>query len=309
MRFQRSALFVFSFFIITGTAIAISTHTPQAYQQLWRTWALVPFIIIGLSLTLFLYLLGVYRLFKYIPEFRKSLFYFLAGWSALAFALISPLHSWGKILFSAHMAQHEILMLVAAPLMVLSRPLAPLLYALPLGWAARLNRTAHRGLLKRIWDFAVIPFVAALLFAITLWTWHIPFLFEAAIQSEFIHAIQHLTFFLTASLFWWAIIHGRERMTGYGFAAALMIATAIHCSLLGALLTFADSPWYPSHAHASPGWGLTPVRDQNLAGLVLWIPAGLIYTLASLALLAAWVRQSERRVAGWERKTHGALWR
>src|SRR5437868_8834822 len=160
------------------------------------------------------------------------------------------------------MTQHEILMLVAAPLLVLGRPLVPFLWALPRGWAKQLARWSKGNVWSSSWHGLTNPFVAWVLHAVVLWTWHIPVLFQATLQSEWVHALQHASFLVSALLFWWAVIHGRQRALGFGLAVLYMFTTALHSGLLGALLTFANSLWYPAYADRTKAWGLTPLEDQ-----------------------------------------------
>src|SRR6185369_9418238 len=115
---------------------------------------------------------------------------------ALFVALVSPLHAWGSVLFSAHMTQHEVLMLVAAPLLVLGRPLIAFLWALPLNWSRRLGNIAKIPAINRLWRALTIPLVAWLVHAVALWVWHIPALFDATLHSETVHTFQHLSFLL-----------------------------------------------------------------------------------------------------------------
>ena len=109
------------------------------------------------------------------------------------------------------------------------------------------------------------------------------------------HAAQHASFLGSALLFWWALIHGKHRTIGYGLAVLYMFTTALHSGLLGALLTFARSVWYPSYLQTTEAWGVTALEDQQLGGLIMWIPAGLVYIIAGLALFAGWLREAERR--------------
>jgi putative membrane protein len=140
------------------------------------------------------------------------------------------------------------------------------------------------------------PLVAWLIHAVVLWTWHLPVLFQATLNNEFVHALQHTTFVLSALLFWWAILHGRDRAIGFGAAVIYMFTTALHSGLLGALLTFSRTVWYPVYNGSTESWGLTPLEDQELGGLIMWIPAGVVYIIAGLALFAGWLRESELRV-------------
>jgi cytochrome c oxidase assembly factor CtaG len=198
------------------------------------------------------------------------------------------------------MVQHELLMALAAPLLVLGRPLIPMLWALPMRWRRRLGGWAKAAPVQGGWRWATAPFAAWLLHAAALWLWHLPGPYQATLASEAMHTLQHASFLGTGLLFWWALVHGREGRMGYGAAVFYLFATAMHSGGLGALLTFAPSPWYPAYGGSAQAWGLTALEDQQLAGLIMWIPAGLVYVVAGLILLAAWMREAERRAARWQ---------
>lgn len=217
---------------------------------------------------------------------------FWCGWWTLVVALVSPLHPWGRVLFAAHMVQHELLMVVAAPLLVLGRPIVALMFALPRGDARSLARTVRTPGWQRCWRVITQPLVAWALHAVALWVWHVPRFFEATLTSDFIHHLQHASFFGSALLFWWALIHARAGLRGFGLGVLYLFTTMLHTGALGALLTFADALIYPAYAAPAAVWSLTAREDQQLGGLIMWIPAGLIYVAAALALFAGWLRQS-----------------
>jgi putative membrane protein len=219
---------------------------------------------------------------------------FVAGWLALAVALVSPLHRLGGILFSAHMAQHELLMAVAAPLLVLGRPLVPFVWALSMTWRRTVGSWAAVAPVRGTWELLTLPLVAWTLHAAAIWLWHAPPLFEATLRSELIHTLQHLSFLGSGLLFWWALLRGREGRTGRPVAVLYLFTTSLHTSLLGALLTFSARLWYPLYAPSAAAWGLTPLEDQQLAGLIMWVPAGLVYLIATLAISASWLKETER---------------
>ena len=288
-----------------GTLALFHEGKPHNWHDLARAWSLEPFVLIGLALSAILFVVGLRRLWRESPK-RRSIkpweaLCFGAGWLALFVALVSPVHAWGRVLFSAHMTQHEILMLVAAPLLVLSRPLLPFIWALPLKWSRRAGQISKTRVFARVWQLLTIPFIAWLVHAIALWTWHIPNLFETVLHNEWVHTAQHLSFFVSALLFWWALIHGPRGVMGYGAAVLYVFTTSVHSGVLGALITFAGTVWYPSYLGLTGSWGLTPLEDQQLGGLIMWIPAGLVYIVAGLALLAGWMREAELRVAKRER--------
>jgi putative membrane protein len=222
---------------------------------------------------------------------------FAAGWLSLGVALVSPLDRLSDILFSAHMAQHELLMVVAAPLLVLGRPFLPVLWALPAPARDAVGAWVRHPAVRGTWGWITAPFAVLALHATAVWVWHAPLLFEAALRSETVHAFQHLCFFWTAALFWWSMVQGGYGRLGYGLAVLFVFATAVHTSVLGALLTFASVLWYPMYAGRSADWGVPALQDQQLAGLYMWVPSGLTFLVLGLALFAAWIGEAERRVA------------
>jgi putative membrane protein len=272
---------------------------PHNWHDLWRTWGWEPVVLTSLALSAYLYIGGVRMLWRAAATGRGVRRWeaacFAGGWLALFIALVSPLHPWGRVLFSAHMTQHEVLMLVAAPLFVLSRPLVPFLWALPVAWARKVGGWGKLSAVQSAWSALTNPLVAWAVHAVALWVWHVPALFDATIGSELVHTLQHLSFFLSALLFWWAIVNGRQGLMGYGAATLYLFTTSLHSGLLGALITFATNVWYPAYLTTTETWGLTPLEDQQLGGLIMWIPAGLVYIVAGLMLFAGWLRESEVR--------------
>jgi putative membrane protein len=216
-----------------------------------------------LAIALVLYGLGLRNLWRKGGigrgiSIRHALYFFL-GWLVVALALWSPLHHYAERLLWVHMVQHEALMVIAAPLLVLGRPLE--------AWSWALRRGA------RIPHFFSDPLFAWGLHAASVWLWHAPAFFEAAVASEWLHLAQHAGFFLPAALFWWAVL-GRDARP---LAALLaLFTTMLHTGALGALMTFARAPWYAGYT----------LEDQQLAGLVMWVPAGLAYPLAALMLVS-----------------------
>jgi putative membrane protein len=281
-------------------ARAVSAHggRPHTPHDLLTTWGLEPVVLVSLALAGWLYARGVRRLWNESAPGqgirRWEAWAYAGGWLALFVALVSPLHPMGRVLFSAHMTQHEILMLVAAPLLVLGRPVIAFLWALPQNWR-RLGQMSKQSWFAGTWRWLTLPLVAWAVHAVALWAWHVPALFEATLDDEWVHTAQHLSFLLSALLFWWAVIHSRRRLMGYGAAVLYVFTTSIHSGALGALITFAGSLWYPAYQETTASWGLTPMEDQQLGGLIMWVPAGLVYIFAGLMLFAGWLRESEAR--------------
>lgn len=240
---------------------------------------------------------------------RRALL-FAFGWLALVGAAVSPLHQAGARSFTAHMLEHEIMMLAAAPFMVLAEPLAVILWAFPAPARRAIGRLTHARAVQGPWRTLTDPVVSTLLQAAALWLWHAPALFDRALASEGWHAAQHLSFLVSALLFWSAMLHGRERGAGYGPATLCLFATSVVSGALGAFMALSQSPWYAGCAAIGLApFGLTPTEDQQLAGLLMWIPGGLVHALAALALIAKTLRSgpvSGRPYPRWPRPTFPA---
>ncbi len=162
--------------------IAALAHTgePLEPHDLWTAWRFEPGILIPLALTAFLYARGA-RMSRGVTARQMACFW--CGWLVLALSLVSPLHPLGEALFSAHMAQHELLMLAAAPLLVLSRPLVPLLWGLPFPWRRAIGQWSKQPALQQTWSALTHPVAAWSLHAVILWVWHAPALFQATLTS------------------------------------------------------------------------------------------------------------------------------
>jgi putative membrane protein len=277
--------------IACGSAHGHDGGTHVAAGPLWTldAWVTLPLAVSGL-----LYARGVWRLWRRLGIGRGVRVLqaecFAAGWLLLAGALVSPLHWLGERLFTAHMVEHEILMTLAAPLLVLARPIGGMLWALPPRWRVAVGGVARRRPAARLWSRLNDPLTATILHGVALWAWHAPSLFAAALAHPLLHWLQHLSFVVSAVLFWWALIRGPLRQRGYGAAVFYLFVTALHSGFLGILLAVARLPVYPAQTSAASEFGLTAIEDQQLAGLIMWVPAGLVYLVAALALAGLWIR-------------------
>jgi putative membrane protein len=261
---------------------------PLKPHDLWSAWEFEPGVVLPLLITAILYSRGA-RISRGVTP--SEVISFWAGWTTLALSLVSPLHSLGGVLFSAHMAQHEILMLVSAPLLALSRPLVPLLWGMPEQYRRRLGAWSKREVIQTVWQTVTRPWVAWWVHAAAIWLWHIPAWFQATLSSEWVHTAQHLSFLGSALLFWWSLLFARDR-TGYGLGMLYIFTTGVHTSILGALIALTNSVWYPVYRETR-NWGLTALEDQQLGGLIMWIPASVVYLGAGLAMLLLWLRESD----------------
>ena len=182
----------------------------------------------------------------------------IAGVVVAVAALVPPLHGYAAALFSAHMVQHLILVLVAAPLLALGAPRVP----------------------------RIGPLAVALLHAGAIWAWHLPTAYDAALASDLLHGIEHLSFLATGWLFWAFIL--RRTDVSQLQRVGVVFATALQSSALGALLAFASRPLYSGHLGTTGRWGLTALEDQQLAGAIMWVPPGVVYLAVMLVLLYRW---------------------
>jgi putative membrane protein len=282
-----------------GVALAHVGPVP-APEDVWSTWTWDPYSLPFLLTLVAVYARGQHRMappaHRWTRHGEPALF--SLGVLALALALLSPLDAVSEALFSMHMLQHLLLTAVAAPLLAFAGIGRRALAAAPRGVARHLGRSFGRsGPLGRAFRQVIRPAPVAALHLVALWAWHLPALYEAALDHELLHLLEHASFLGTAGLLWVAV--HRVLREGGAQAGALLLAvflTALHSGLLGSLITLAPMPWYPSHAGGVEGWGRTPLEDQQLAGLLMWIPSAAVYLIAALALAAAWIRGSERRV-------------
>jgi cytochrome c oxidase assembly factor CtaG len=259
-------------------------------------WGPEPAVAVPLLLLAGLYALGFARLRARSGQGRDDLArggaLFAAGWLVLAGAVASPLHQAGERSFTMHMIEHELIMLPAALLLVLARPGPVLLWAFPGPIRGAFGAVARSG--KGLWAVASTPIAATILQGAALWLWHMPPLFDRALDGEGWHIAQHMSFLLTALLFWWAMAHGRPGRKGYGLVAMCLFVTTLIGGALGALMAFSASPWYSGYAAMgmTPA-GLSPAEDQQLAGLIMWIPGGVFHAAAALFFLYQWLKASE----------------
>ncbi len=217
---------------------------------------------------------------------------FFLGLAVVSVALMSPLDSLGPTIFSAHMIQHLLLMVVAAPLVVLGRPLLTITSGPPASIrraASRLERTGAARLLRKGMDNVVL---VGILQVLVLWAWHLPDLYQSALDDEGVHAFEHATFFFAALLFW-RLVLSRKLRPMYPVRVLLVFLTGLQSAALGALITLAGRRLYESQSLGSEIWSLTPLEDQVLAGIIMWVIPGILYFVVMIALLLRWFRQMD----------------
>jgi putative membrane protein len=259
-------------------------------------WTFDPVITAPLTIVLVLWIVGQIRLWERSrrarPMLRRRGAMFLAGWAVLATSLVSPLHEGGERSFMLHMVEHELIMLGAAALLVLSKPLSSMAFALPSSGRRAAALLGRRLGLRQTLSVLSDPVVATVLQAVALVAWHVPALFDRALGHVEWHIAQHASFLFTALLFWSAMFSARSP----GLAAMCLFVTSLAGGALGALMSFAESPWYAGYAAMDMApFGLTPAEDQAVAGLIMWVPGGLVHAGAALWMLGNYLGTERTR--------------
>jgi len=258
-------------------------------------WNWEPWILASLAMALLLYFAGLYRMPRNVRRLVLSsarIAAFTAAIAILFAALISPLDALDDQLFSAHMAQHLVLIMIAPPLLVAGRPGIASLWAFPLPLRRALGRFYLRSGLHSAVQTSMSPLVVWILCSAVLWFWHLPGPYGWAVENEFVHAIEHICFFVTSLMFWSLVLEppGRHRRLSHAAALIFVATIGIQNGLLGALLTFSARPLYSAYFSTTTAWGLTPLEDQQLGGLGMWIPASAIHLTTLGVLFVAWLR-------------------
>lgn len=275
---------------------AAHAHAPAAGElhHWYHWWTLDPWIVTPLIIFGSLYLGGMARLRR--NHYAGSAVQPLAlsgaagGAGALFLALIWPLDAFSESSFAAHMGQHMLLIAVAGPLLALGRISVPI----NAGVSALSRSAAAMTSLPRKWiRILLLPSVLFILHGAVIWVWHAPLLFELALHIEWVHTLEHLCFLIAGYWYWAALIRHVEN-EGYAAASLSILSTLMHTGLLGALITFAPRPLYATYVTTQGGIEAA-LHDQQLAGLLMWIPMGACYLIGGLAFAAAWLRNADRR--------------
>ncbi|MBV8776035.1 MAG: cytochrome c oxidase assembly protein, partial [Alphaproteobacteria bacterium] len=275
-----------------GSALAHveATVTPRSLAWNWEPW-----ILGSLAAAVLCYTAGVVRLRRRVgragPLRVGHMTAFAAGMASLLVVLVSPLDGIADQLFWVHMVQHLVLLLAAAPLLVLGRPALAFLWAFGPRGRKRVGRWWSGFGIRRGIDGLMHPVLVWLLFCGVFVSWHFPGPYQAALANEGVHTLEHLSFLVTALMFWSIVIEpsGRRRL-GHGPTLVFVVTAAILSGLPGALIALAPRPLYPAHAAGEAEWGLSPIADQQLAGVVMWIPGGVIYLVAAACLFLRWLQ-------------------
>lgn len=290
-------------FLLSLTIPAVAEAHPsglRAGDAWWQAWHFDPLVASTLLLLLMLYGWGLRRVWG-----RAGVGRGVARWQGAAFgggllavllALMSPLDTLSEDLSWVHMTQHMVLMVIAAPLMILGAPGLVTIWAVSPHWRKAAAGWTRRGTPTReLWNFSWNPLFIWSLHAVILWGWHLPILYQWALDDPLVHDIEHLSFFLVACLFWRIAIDRRTgRRLNPGLTVLYLFTTSLHATLLGVFMALSPQPWYPTYVGRTELWGLSPLEDQQLAGLIMWMPACMVYAVAAAGVFAAWLTELER---------------
>jgi putative membrane protein len=246
----------------------------------WQHWDIHPSVAIGIVALALLY--G--RLGGFAAP-RRRVVSFAASLLVLFFSLNGPLHDLSdSYLFSAHMVQHLILTLLFPPLF---------LYGLPAQVVRPFLRPAW---VRALGERMVRPVAAAAIFTIPIVLWHMPALYEAAMRHHPLHIVQHLVFLASSVVMWWPVLSPVPELPRASYPGQLLylFLLGIPMSIVGAMITLANSPLYPFYVAAPRVWGLSPIDDQQIGGLVMWVPGGLVFWIAMTVVWFRWSVREER---------------
>ncbi len=254
---------------------------------LTSAWEWEPSIIIGCLFLLTGYLVLVGRRFN-----RRSWFY-LIGLLIFFIALVSPLDELGDTyLFSAHMLQHIIFILVVPPLLLLGIP----------NWL--IEKAMEKPFIRKTERLLNRPVIAWVAGVGAMWFWHAPPIFNAALANETIHIIQHLSLVVAGTIFWWFVIDPLKENRMHPLAMVLyLFSVCTGCTILGILLAYSTPGLYPAYLNPVDTWGilpiirnqwgLSPLADLQVGGLLMWVPACFIYIAGIVGMLVRWYSEKE----------------
>jgi len=263
------------------------------------SWDLRLEIILPLLLGLFFYWRGWQTLRRRGSRRLASgwrLTSLLVGMVVVAVSLMSAIDSFSADLFFMHMIQHLLLIMVAAPLINLANPFPFIIWGLPRGREIALALFAPRATFRRLLGQSTGPGIVWMFFVACLWGWHDPNAYDAALKSDLVHDLEHLSFYISALLLWWHIVQSGPRVhkalpPAGRIAYTLSIVPAN--LVAGVAISFASEPIYWHYTTVPRVWGISALQDQQLGGTIMWIPGSMMYLLAAIILISQQVREGE----------------
>jgi cytochrome c oxidase assembly factor CtaG len=276
-------------------AAPAQAHAPGALDHAhpaW-SWSFDPLVLVPALTLALLYAVGIARLWsragvgRGVPAWRAAAC--VAGLGALFGALLTPLDAAAEVSFALHMTQHMLMVVVAAPLLALGNVGVVMLSGLPGRLRMSLGRVIASRPLRRLRGWLLALPVTTAVHGVVVWLWHAPALYEAALADPLVHYLEHLTMLGSGVLFWWSVTTAWWRAPlGHGGGVGALFLTMLHSGMLGILITLAPVPLYASYATAATLGSLSPLEDQQVAGIVM-LAGGFAYLAAGLVLLASWL--------------------
>ena len=254
----------------------------------WADWHGHPSVIIGLVVLTAWYVLSVGPLRRRYEGSEETgpgqIALYLTGLAILFVALLSPLHELGdNYLFSVHMIQHLLITLVVPPLMLLGIP----------PWLAR--SLLRPPLVMRVARWLTRPVMAFIIFNAVFVMWHVPSFYDLALRERGIHILEHLMFFSAGLIMWWPILGRLPELPRPSYLVQMLYLFVLPTlpAILGAIITFAKGVLYDWYAEAPRIWDISAHTDQQLGGLIMWVPGGLVFMLTLVVVFLVWARQEE----------------
>lgn len=290
-RYGRCFLLMQSFDLLTCDNKVWADEAIESRRVSLGDWHFDPALMANVALIGWLYTRGIARLResaqRRVSFGQVNVLAFVLGLILLVGCLVSPLDPLSSQLASAHMVQHMTIMTIAAPLVALGSPGLLLGLGLPPTGRAMLRRAGQSARCiigrpdKRLLGCWII-------YALAMWMWHYPMFYESALRSPLVHDLQHLSFFMAALLFWQPIVDPFFRpKQNRGAAVFYLFTTTLHATILGVFMTVAPTAWYSHYKGLAQLWNLSPLEDQQLAGLIMWMPACAAYAFCAIAIFSA----------------------
>ncbi|MFA7248807.1 MAG: cytochrome c oxidase assembly protein [Dehalococcoidia bacterium] len=266
----------------------------------WQAWSFDPALIVPVAIVGWFYLRGLRRWehrSREHPWWRTALF--ATGLGIYVLSMESPVDRLGAHHFSMHMVQHELVMTYAVPLMLLGAPTTPLLRGMP-GWMRQGIVRPLAGRAATRWAYRALthPAVTIFLMTVVVWSWHlVPGWWEASLADQKVHDVQHVSFTLVSLLFWWNVIDPKPLHSRIAHLPRVLyiFAGTIPKHVLAAMLTFAPHTFYPTYETVRRVLPIDPASDQQLAGVIMWVPSEAITLIAMAIVFFTWLRIGERR--------------
>lgn len=288
-------------------ALADSSFLPTAPLHVgphdgpwWEAWYADPEVLVPAGILVLLYVRGLDRWVERgrpHPWWRTALF--LGGVVIALLAVQSPIDELGERHFVFHMIQHQLLMMVAVPMVLLGAPVTPVLRGLPRGARMQVGRLARSRVLRTANDILRNPLVAVFLSTLVIYVWHfVPGLYTDALRSQWLHDLEHVTFIAGATVLWWSVIDPKPLHAPMSYPARMvfLLAASTPQSFIAAFIAFADEPFYADWYGEVPAvLDITLEADQTLAGLMMWMPSQILFLFAVAVVFFVWYGKSRAR--------------